>query len=102
MPESIIIGKVDEIPPGKVKGFSKRGIRFLVANIDGAFYAIGSTCTHAGGPLEKGVLEGNVITCPWHGSRFDAATGKVVSGPASNPEPTYKVTMSGKDLIIEM
>ncbi|HYC11542.1 MAG TPA: non-heme iron oxygenase ferredoxin subunit [Nitrososphaerales archaeon] len=100
--KSFRIGKASEIPPGKVVGFTVDGSKVLVSNIDGEFHAIGSVCTHAGGPLEKGTLEGQVITCPWHGSRFDVTDGEVVSGPATGPEPAYKVTIEGDYLVLEV
>jgi len=100
--KSLRIGKASEIPPGKVMGFTVDGSKVLVSNLDGRFYAIGSVCTHIGGPLEKGTLEGRVITCPWHGSQFDITDGKVVSGPAARPEPVYKVTIEGAYLVLEV
>ena len=83
-------------------GFTVDGSKVLVSNLDGRFYAIGSVCTHVGGPLEKGTLEGRVISCPWHGSQFDVTDGKVVSGPATGPEPPYKVTIEGDYLVLEV
>ena len=49
-------------------------------------------CTHRGGPLSDGELsgDGNCITCPWHGSTFRVATGEVVKGPATRPQPAYE------------
>ena len=54
-------------------------------------YAIGATCTHAGGPLAEGTLEGGVVQCPWHGSRFRLRDGHVMSGPATIAAPRYIV-----------
>ena len=84
-----------------MKGFVATGKKVLVANVDGKFYAMGSVCTHLGGPLERGRLEGQVVTCPWHGSKFDVTSGRVVGGPAMKSEPTYKLTVDGKDLLLE-
>jgi nitrite reductase/ring-hydroxylating ferredoxin subunit len=53
----------------------------LIANLNGTFYAIGNICTHAGRDLSQGTLEGNVVTCPKHKSKFDVTSGKVVSPP---------------------
>ena len=50
----------------------------LVANVNGNYYAIGNRCTHANADLSKGSLEGNVVTCPRHKSKFDVTTGKVI------------------------
>ncbi len=48
-------------------------------------YAFGEWCTHLGGPLADGQLDGNLVTCPWHGSQFDVTTGAVERGPATQP-----------------
>jgi nitrite reductase/ring-hydroxylating ferredoxin subunit len=53
----------------------------LVANVNGTYYAIGNTCTHQGGNLSKGTLQGSIVTCPRHKAQFDVTSGKVVSGP---------------------
>jgi nitrite reductase/ring-hydroxylating ferredoxin subunit/uncharacterized membrane protein len=53
-------------------------------------YAIGNTCSHMGGPLDEGELDGEVIQCPWHGSRFDMVDGRVVGGPATFAQPRYE------------
>jgi nitrite reductase/ring-hydroxylating ferredoxin subunit len=53
----------------------------------GEVCALASTCTHLGGPLAEGSREGDTVTCPWHGSRFDLRTGVVVEGPAVFVQP---------------
>ena len=55
------------------------------------FYAISATCSHAGGPLDEGTLEGEVVQCPWHGSRFCMRDGRVLTGPATAKAPRYEV-----------
>lgn len=55
------------------------------------FYAISATCPHAGGPLDEGTLEGAVVECPWHGSRFCMRDGRVLTGPATVNAPRYDV-----------
>ncbi len=54
-------------------------------------YAISATCPHAGGPLDEGALEGDVVQCPWHGSRFCMRDGRVLTGPATVNAPRYDV-----------
>lgn len=51
-----------------------------------------------GGPLCQGTLSGDVVQCPWHGSRFDVKSGKVVGGPAKKPVKQYKVHVDGEDI----
>jgi nitrite reductase/ring-hydroxylating ferredoxin subunit/uncharacterized membrane protein len=54
-------------------------------------YAISATCPHAGGPLDEGTLQGEVVECPWHGSRFRMRDGRVLTGPATVNAPHYDV-----------
>jgi nitrite reductase/ring-hydroxylating ferredoxin subunit/uncharacterized membrane protein len=56
----------------------------------GELCAIANTCSHFGGPLAEGQREGDVVVCPWHGSRFDVCTGKVRGGPAVFPQPRFE------------
>lgn len=77
----IEVAQVNEVPTGTMKSYSVGGKQILTANIDGKLYAIDDVCTHAGGDLSKGKLEGKIVTCPRHGSRFDVTTGKCISGP---------------------
>ncbi len=53
--------------------------------------AIGETCSHAGGPLSEGEMDGNIVQCPWHGSRFDVCSGQVKGGPATISQVRYEV-----------
>jgi nitrite reductase/ring-hydroxylating ferredoxin subunit/uncharacterized membrane protein len=55
------------------------------------FYAISATCPHAGGPLDEGTLTGDIVQCPWHGSRFCMRDGRVLTGPATVNAPRYDV-----------
>jgi nitrite reductase/ring-hydroxylating ferredoxin subunit len=58
-------------------------------------FALDATCTHAGGPLDEGTVEGDVIVCPWHGSRFCLRSGAVLSGPATVPARNLRVRIKG-------
>jgi Rieske Fe-S protein len=58
-------------------------------------------CTHEGGPLADGTLEGYEVECPWHGSKFEVRTGEVKNPPATEPEPTYKVKIEGTDILLK-
>lgn len=79
--EYIEVTKTEDIGPGTMKSFKVSGREVLLSNIEGKYYAINNRCTHLGGDLSKGELEGKVIHCPRHGSQFDVTTGKNVTGP---------------------
>ena len=82
MAEFIKIATTADIPPGKV-------------NVYEAFYAIDDVCTHDGGSLDQGELEGDQIECPRHGARFDVKTGRALTLPAVIPVQSYPIQVSG-------
>jgi nitrite reductase/ring-hydroxylating ferredoxin subunit/uncharacterized membrane protein len=63
----------------------------LLVKIGAKIYALANTCTHLGGPLNEGKLEGDSIRCPWHGSRFCLTDGAVLGGPAVFDERSFDV-----------
>jgi nitrite reductase/ring-hydroxylating ferredoxin subunit/uncharacterized membrane protein len=68
------------------------GARIVLATAPGGpVRGLADRCSHRGGPLSEGTVEGNCVECPWHGSRFDLDTGRAVRGPASVPQPAYEV-----------
>jgi 3-phenylpropionate/trans-cinnamate dioxygenase ferredoxin subunit len=102
------IAQVDEIPPGEMRKLTFEDKEILIVNIDGMFYAINNKCTHMGGDLSKGDLEGKIVKCPRHGSKFDVTTGEAVKGPKIlfvnfNTENigTYETKVDGKNLLIK-
>jgi glycine betaine catabolism B len=93
--------EIKDIPASKMKEVQVDGENICVANVEGKFYAIGSICTHEGGPLADGTLEGYEVECPWHQSKFDVRTGEVTSPPASEAEPAYEVKVDGNNILIK-
>jgi 3-phenylpropionate/trans-cinnamate dioxygenase ferredoxin subunit len=78
--EFVKVADTSTLPAGKMMMVTASGKEILLANVNGSYYAIANKCTHLGGSLVKGVLDGNVVTCPRHGSQFDVKTGQAVSG----------------------
>ena len=95
------VAEVAEIAAGTMKVVEVAGEQAMIANIDGKFFAIGNICTHVGGPLAEGTLEGNLVTCPLHGSKFDVTTGKNLTPPAGSPEPTYEVKIEDSAILLK-
>jgi len=85
-----------KLAPGHIKRVHVGNTPVAVYNVDGTFYATQSECTHANGPLEEGNLDGCIITCPLHDSRFDVTTGQVIEGPADEPLKTFRVIVEGE------
>jgi nitrite reductase/ring-hydroxylating ferredoxin subunit len=73
--------KTSEVAVGKTKKLPLGEFGVLIANMDGEFYAVDALCTHYGGDLSAGTLQGKILTCPVHGAKFDVTSGKVVSPP---------------------
>jgi len=95
------VADTKDIQPSHMKEVQANGENICVVNIEGKYYAIGSICTHEGGPLADGTLEGYEVECPWHGSKFDVRTGEVTSPPASEPEPAYEVKVDGNSILVK-
>jgi nitrite reductase/ring-hydroxylating ferredoxin subunit/uncharacterized membrane protein len=64
-------------------------------------HALRETCSHAGGPLSKGTLDGDAIVCPWHASTFRLSDGRVRHGPATNRQPVYRARINGDQVEVE-
>ena len=102
MGDAIRVASAAEVPPGSGKVVEANGVRIAVFNVGGRFHAIDEACPHQGGPLSEGTLDGKVVTCPWHGARFDVTTGAPLSPPARRGVASYPVRVSGPDLLIEV
>jgi 3-phenylpropionate/trans-cinnamate dioxygenase ferredoxin component len=98
--EFVKIADTKDIQSSQMKAVEVAGEKICVANIEGKYYAIGNVCTHVGGPLAEGTLEGYEVECPWHGSKFDVRTGKPTRPPATRSEPTYELKVDGNNILI--
>jgi len=74
MPKLIKITEKKDLTPGQAAAFDLEGQRIALFNVEGTYYAIGDSCTHRGGPLSEGDVQGTKVTCPWHGADFDLKT----------------------------
>ena len=98
----ILVGKTSDISPGKMIMVSTDGKDILVTNVDGNYYAMDDTCTHAGASLSEGSLDGSTVTCPWHGSTWDCKTGKLIAfGAQLKDLSSYKVTVESDNVFVE-
>ena len=96
------VAHVNDVIPGTAKVVQVGQTTCALFNLGGTFYATSNNCTHLGGPLGQGKVEGNVVTCPWHGSRFDIRTGEVVGPPARRPVVTYPVKIQDQTVFVEI
>ena len=101
MGEFIAVGSVSDVGEGDMKTFDVADTKVAVASVDGSLYAFNNVCTHQHCSLAKGDLEGNVVTCPCHGSQFDVTSGAVLKGPARDAVESYAVRVEGDTIQIE-
>lgn len=89
------VGRRDDFPEGEMRRVEANGMPVLVVRRMGLLRAIGAVCSHAGGPLDEGKLDGDTVTCPWHGSTFSCTDGRVMGGPATFDQPTLSIRERG-------
>ncbi len=88
-----------DLAPGTGKTVTVEGRCLALFNADGKYYAIDNTCPHRGGPLGEGSLNGNEITCPWHGWSFDVTSGQGTLNPAASVI-SYPVMEEGENILV--
>jgi 3-phenylpropionate/trans-cinnamate dioxygenase ferredoxin subunit len=91
MSDWVDVAAADALEPGQVRVVDADGTAIAVFNIEGSYYAIEDVCTHDGGELASGSLEGDQIVCPRHGARFCVRTGEALTAPAYEPTATFPV-----------
>ncbi len=91
MPDWIDVAPERDFAPGTSRTADVDGTPVAVFHVGGGYYAIEDVCTHDGGPLAEGDLEGDVVVCPRHGARFSVKTGEVLAPPAYEDVATFEV-----------
>jgi nitrite reductase/ring-hydroxylating ferredoxin subunit len=94
------VAETKDIQPYTMKAVDLTSERVCIVNIEGIYYAIGNVCTHVGGPLDEGTLEGYEVECPWHGSKFDVRTGEPTKPPARQAVPKYEVKVEDNNILV--
>jgi len=102
MAEFVKAAKTDEIAPGQSKMLEVNGKKIAIFNVAGSFHAIDDTCSHRGGSLSQGMIEGEKVTCPWHGAVFDIRSGEVLGPPAPKGVARYNVRVDGVQIEVEI
>lgn len=98
MSEWIVVDAVQNFPVGERRVIDVDGTMVIVFNLDGQYYAMEDICTHDGGDLSGGRVEGDNIICPRHGARFCIKTGEALTPPAFEPVCTFAVRVEN-DLV---
>jgi nitrite reductase/ring-hydroxylating ferredoxin subunit/uncharacterized membrane protein len=98
----VVVGKPEDFEEGKPKRVEAGGMPVMITRYKGSLYAISATCSHAGGPLDEGDLNDDVVECPWHGSLFCITDGKVRGGPATFSQPQLEVRERDGNIEVEL
>ena len=99
MPRFVKVAKVSEMPPGTAREFQADGKVVALYNVGGEFYCTDNVCLHRGGPLGQGALEGDVVTCPWHGWQYKVTTGEAVFNEQIKVQ-SFEVKVEGDDIVV--
>ena len=116
MSDLVEVGETGTLIDGSMKVFMVKGHEILLARVGDRYYAADNRCPHMGGKLSQGKIEGTIVTCPRHGSRFDLSDGQVirwlkspgliwkVSRALKPPKPlvTYNVEIEDNRILIEI
>ena len=102
MSNLIKIAEIKDVPTGQAAACTVEGQCIALFNVEGTYYAIANTCTHDGGPLSEGEVQGTKVTCPWQGAEFDLRTGEVLGPPAFEGVLSYRVMVEGNDIKVEL
>ena len=94
MSDWVTVAREGELAPGEWRTADVDGTQIVVFNIDGELYAIEDVCTHDGGQLTGGHVEGDEIVCPRHGARFCIRTGEALTAPAYESTDTFPVRVA--------
>jgi nitrite reductase (NADH) small subunit len=95
------VAETKDIEPGSGLIVDAGGQTLALFNVDGRFYAIDNSCPHRGGPLGDGQLDDAIVTCPWHGYRYDVRTG-AHQPDASFNVPCYPVTVEAGSVYVDV
>ena len=102
MPDGFVpVASAAELAPGETRLVAVDGQRLVLANVDGAYYALNDVCGHRNAPLSRGKLHGYLIECPLHFAQFDVRTGELVDGPVSTAVPIYEVRVEGGTIYVK-
>lgn len=98
MSDWVKVARVDQFAPGTWQTVDVDGVLLAVFNLDGEFFAIEDVCTHDGGQLTGGLVEGDQVICPRHGAHFCIRTGAALTAPAYEPTARFPVRIVDNEL----
>ncbi len=96
------VASVSDFSTNESKVFYVLQKEIAVFKVEGRFYAVDNLCPHRQAPLCTGEVSGHVVTCPFHGARFDLRSGKGLKGPHQADIGHYEVLVDGKELKLKL
>lgn len=99
--EAAVCG-VDDLTDGQMKDVRVGDTDVLLARVDGQYYALYPKCAHYQAPLQKGILNGNRLICPWHNACFDVRNGQRLEAPSLNGLTTHEVRIEGDQVFVRL
>jgi len=100
MSDWITVGPAGDVAEGEINSYNVNERSIAIANVDGDLQAFDDLCSHQQCPLSEGELDGTMVECPCHGSKFDVTTGEAVEGPADEPVDVFDVREEDGELQI--
>ncbi|MFA5111781.1 MAG: FAD-dependent oxidoreductase, partial [Desulfobaccales bacterium] len=101
MPKEVKVARVQDFQDGDMREVALGDAKLVLARVKGKFYALHGECTHYGGPLAEGALNGPRVVCPWHHAAFDLTTGGLLEPPALDHPTCFTVRVDGDDVYIQ-
>lgn len=101
MGQFVKLASLEELPAGSAREVEHEGRIFALFNVGGEISAIDGICPHQGGPLAEGMVEGTIVTCPWHGWQFDVKTGQSTLGKDLR-QSTFPVKVEDGSILVEV
>jgi nitrite reductase/ring-hydroxylating ferredoxin subunit len=96
------VAKESRVTEYVLSAFEAGHRKLVIVKEAGKLYAFEDCCTHLGGRLSLGCLNGTIVTCPLHGARYDIETGALLSGPGRGPVRTFPVKVEGDDILVDL
>lgn len=96
------VGLARSVSSSEARSFDVDGREIVLCELDGEICALSGICTHEDLPLDGGTVEDGVLTCPWHGARYDVRTGRVLALPAVRPLPVFEVRVEDGQVFVDL
>jgi nitrite reductase/ring-hydroxylating ferredoxin subunit len=100
--QRVRVGRLSDLEDDEITPVEVEGRRIALARVGDEVFAVEDRCTHRDCALSEGVLEGEAVLCPCHGSEFDLRTGEVLALPAKTPVELFETEIEGEDVYVKV